>query len=96
MKAVGSTGYIEVREHSLFIHRSFAEKSILLREITSISFRPAKLLRKGYLGVTYRGGKDEQFLKYGAALSENAVLFTRSQQQAFEQVRYLLHVRLGL
>ena len=96
MIAIGSNGQIEIREHSLHIRRPFAEKSILLVTITSISFRPAKLLRKGYLGVTYKGGKDEQFIKYGAIIAENAVLFTRKQEVAFRQVKEYLERRLGL
>jgi hypothetical protein len=57
---------------------------ILLSEITSVQFKSANVITKGYLQVAFKGGSDFLGGLVAAAGNENAVVFTYSQQTAFE------------
>ena len=66
------------------------EKRIPVRHITAVQFKPAGLVN-GFIAFTLAGGVENRS-RFGrqttdAAKDENSVIFTKSQQPSFEQLR---------
>lgn len=67
------------------------EKRIPLRSINAVQIKPAGPMMNGFIEFSLGGG-DERRSQFGrqtvdAVNNENAVMFTRKQQSAFEQLR---------
>jgi hypothetical protein len=67
------------------------EKRIPLRSINAVQIKPAGPVMNGYIEFSM-GGADERRAQFGrqttdAVNNENAVLFTRKQQPAFDELR---------
>jgi hypothetical protein len=97
MFADGSNGSVELDDHQIVIRRKGiankitqgfqGDKSIPLRSITAVQFRPAGSLMAGCIQFTIIGGQEFRGGMLQATMDENAVLFTREQQPAFEHLR---------
>lgn len=96
MEAVGTNGQLELLETKIRIRRKGlvalihhglkGDKEILLSSITSIRFQPAGVLNPGYIHFSFQGGQELHGV--GAATrDENAVLFKRRHQDAFEAIK---------
>ena len=97
MKATGSNGDIWLLEDGIVIRRKgFAnvltqglqgEKRLPFATITAVQLRPAGAVMAGLIQFTLKGGREFQGGMLEATKDENAVMFTRPQQAAFEKVR---------
>jgi hypothetical protein len=67
------------------------EKRIPVRSITAVRWKPAGAMVNGYIQFTLPGGVETRQRAgnqtVAAARDENAVVFTRRQQPAFEELR---------
>jgi hypothetical protein len=96
MQVEGSNGSVVLEADKLRIsHKGFAnmltqgahgEKSIPLRNITAVQFKAAGWTA-GYIQFTLVGGIDRPGGVMEATKDENAVLFTKEQQKAFEALK---------
>lgn len=97
MLADGSNGSVELLENSIVIRRKgFAnkltqgwqgDKTVPLRSITAVQFRPAGTAMGGYIQFTLLGGQEFRGGMRQVTMDENAVIFTAQQQPAFEALR---------
>lgn len=76
-----------------------SEKSLALRQISAVQFKPAGVLSNGFIQFTIPGEISESVHKGGRAIDaagdENAVLFTRKQSSAFASLRDLIRQTLN-
>ena len=62
-------------------------KTIGIRQITGIQFKQAKTLSPGFLHFNIPGGKEKTLSELGAAYSENAVLFSKKENECAARVK---------
>jgi hypothetical protein len=96
MYAEGSNGGVTLHDDQLIIRRKGVaniltqgfqgEKSIPLRNITAVQFRSAGAMMAGYIQFTIMGGREFRGGMGEATRDENAVLFERKQEPAFQQL----------
>lgn len=97
MFADGSNGSIEVVGDSIVIRRKgFAnlltqgvqgDKQVPIRNITAVQFRSAGSMMAGLIQFTLVGGREFRGGMLEATKDENAVMFTREQEEAFVALR---------
>ena len=97
MLADGSNGSVEFLGDRIIIRRKgFAnkltqgfqgDKTIMLRHLTSVQFRPAGSMLAGSIQFTVMGGREYGGGLLEATKDENAVLFAKDQQMAFSEMR---------
>lgn len=97
MRAEGSNGSVELLDDRIVIRRKGVmniltqgiqgDKNIPFSTITAVQFRAAGALMAGMIQFTLLGGREFRGGMLEATKDENAVLFERRQQPAFEQVR---------
>lgn len=93
--AKGRNGQITVSADWLTIERkglgrmghSKGDRRIPLASITAVQMRPAGPFANGFLKFTIPGSPELRGGLQAATTDENAVVFTRSQQKAFDAVR---------
>jgi len=100
MHAEGTNGSVTLSGDQLIIRRrGFAniltqgfqgEKAIPLRHVTAIQFRSAGTMMAGCIQFTIQGGREFRGGMLEATKDENAVLFERKQEPAFQQLRQLV------
>lgn len=100
MHAEGSNGSVTINGDHLVIRRKGVaniltqgfqgEKSIPLKNVTAVQFRSASAMMAGYIQFTIMGGREFRGGMGEAARDENAVLFERKQEPAFQQLRQLV------
>ena len=101
--AKGVNGQVTLLEDRIRIERKGAvsfltygfrgTKEILIREMTSIEYKDAGGVLNGHILFLYRGGRDVKTSVFGdnsVASNENAVIFTRDNQVAFDTLRGML------
>jgi Short C-terminal domain len=103
--ARGSNGELElvsdrlvIRRHgvvSFVTHGLQGEKEIYLHRITSIQFKQAGTLTKGYVQFAFEGGHDAKRGIFQAAGDENTVFFTTTQQPDFIALKNVIDQRLA-
>ena len=72
-------------------------KEILTREMTSIEYKDAGGVLNGHILFLYRGGRDVKTSVFGddsIASNENAVIFDRDNQAAFDTLRKMLNEKM--
>ena len=72
-------------------------KEILIREMTSIEYKNAGGMLNGHILFLYRGGRDVKTSVFGndsIASNENAVIFNRDNQAAFDTLREMLNGKM--
>ena len=72
-------------------------KEILIREMTSIEYKDAGGMLNGHILFLYRGGRDVKTSVFGdnsIASNENAVIFDRDNQAAFDTLREMLNDKI--
>ena len=97
MKATGSNGDVWLLEDGIVIRRKGlanivtqglqGEKRLPFSSITGVQLRHAGTFIAGVIQFTIKGGREFRGGLIEATKDENAVMFTRSSQSAFEQVR---------
>ena len=97
MRAEGSNGSVELLDDSIVIRRKglaniltqglHGEKTIPFSNITAVEFKAAGTWMAGMIQFTLVGGREFRGGLAEATRDENAVLFTKAQQAAFEAVR---------
>lgn len=99
MEAKGHTGTVVFEGKLVTIKRDGlgrvaqgrGDKVIPLRSLTAVQLKPAGLLSNGFIEFTIGGGSERTSrvgsATVGAVSNENAVVFTRKQQAAFEALR---------
>ena len=73
-------------------------KEILIREMTSLAYKDAGGVLNGHILFLYRGGRDVKTSVFGEnsiTSNENAVLFDRNNQAAFDTLRGMLNDKMG-
>ena len=73
-------------------------KEILTREMTSIEYKDAGGVLNGHILFLYRGGRDVKTSVFGdnsIATNENAVIFERNNQVAFDTLRQMLNDKMN-
>ena len=63
------------------------DKTIYIKNISSIQFKNAGIFTKGYIQFTFSGGKEAKGGLFQATKDENTIMFTESQQPEFQKVR---------
>lgn len=63
------------------------DKTIYLKDISSIQFKNAGLFTNGYIQFAFHGGKEAKGGLFQATKDENTIMFNASQQSQFEEVR---------
>ena len=72
-------------------------KEILISEISSVEYKDAGSVISGYILFLYRGGRDVKsgiFSENSITNNENAVVFVKESQPAFDNLRAVLNERL--
>ena len=72
-------------------------KEILIREMTSIEYKDAGGMLNGHILFLYRGGRDVKTSVFGdnsITSNENAVIFDRDNQAAFDTLREMLNDKI--
>lgn len=69
------------------------EKSIPIKDITSIQFKPGTWLTKGFMHFGYAGAKEFTGGVRGAIENENAVIFHKDANVEFNKILDLLEAR---
>ena len=72
-------------------------KEILIREMTSIEYKDAGGMLNGHILFLYRGGRDVKTSVFGdnsIVSNENAVIFDRNNQAAFDTLRGMLNDKI--
>lgn len=105
LRAEGVNGQIELDGNRLRIRREGVvallghglkgDKEILVERITAIQFREAGAIVNGYLQLSFMGGREAQGGAFEAALDENTVMFTATQEPGFRRLRRELEKRIG-
>jgi hypothetical protein len=105
IKADGYNGQLEMNKTSIFIKRkgviSFlsqgmtGDKEILISQISSIQFRNADDLVKGYIQFAFVGGQEAKGGIMEAVNDENTVMFFLKQQPEFETFKQELRERMN-
>ena len=106
--AKGVNGQVSLLEDRIRIERkggiSFiaygfrGTKEILIREITSIEYKDAGGVLNGHILFLYRGGRDEKTSVFGGnsiVSNENAVIFDRDNQVAFNTLKGMLNDKMN-
>ena len=73
-------------------------KEILIREMSSIEYKAAGSVLNGHILFLYRGGRDVKTSVFGdnsIASNENAIIYDRANQQAFDTLREMLNDKIG-
>ena len=73
-------------------------KEILIREMTSIEYKDAGGVLNGHILFLYRGGRDVKTSVFGdnsITSNENAVIFDRNNQAAFDTLRGMLNNKMN-
>ena len=63
------------------------DKTIFIKDISSIQFKNAGSLTNGYIQFAFHGGKEAKGGLFQATQDENTIMFKKSQQEDFEKVR---------
>ena len=105
--AKGVNGQVTLLEHRIKIERkgvlAFATyglrgtKEILISEMTSIEYKDAGGVLSGYILFLYRGGRDVRssvFSEDSITNNENAIVFIKESQPAFDTLRSMLNDKL--
>ena len=71
------------------------DKEIQISSISSIQFKPASMLGRGYIQFAFLGGLEAKGGLFQAVEDENSILFTSSQQPRFEAIRDEIQRRLN-
>src|SRR5437870_7451907 len=100
MFAQGWNGSIEVTDTQIKLTRKIywmtIEKIIRLDRLQSVQFVKAGLLIRGHIRFEFPGATQTPLALRGAALDENALMFTRKQEPAILQVKELIEQRIGV
>lgn len=105
MFADGSNGSVEFDGSSIIIRRKGlankltqgfqGDKHIPLRSITAVQFRPAGSMMAGMIQFSILGGREFRGGMLEATKDENAVMFSREQEQAFAELRNTVQQRIN-
>lgn len=104
MKVNGINGQIELTDANIVIKREgflsvlskgFAgEKTIPIKSITSIQFKPATFLSgNGFIKFCYGGSVEERGTLKDAVSDDNAVIFSKKSNTAFQELRETIEKR---
>lgn len=106
MRAAGVNGQLTLNDSTLTISREGflafltqglkGDKSIAIEHITSIQFKPAGALVRGYIQFAFMGGQEAKGGAFQAANDENSVVFTDEQETDFRRLKLELERRISL
>lgn len=68
-------------------HGYKGDKEIPMKNITAIQFKPSGSVANGYIQFSILGGIEAKGGAFDAASDENSVMFTKSQEPAFREVK---------
>ncbi len=71
------------------------DKTIQIRQISSVQFRRAGSITNGYIQFAFQGGLETKGGLFDAVSDENSVMFTSVQQPMFERVKAAVEGRLS-
>jgi predicted RNA-binding Zn-ribbon protein involved in translation (DUF1610 family) len=104
MTAKGKNGQLELLENKIRIKRegtmSFlthgfkGEKEILIKQISSIQFKPTGNITAGYIQFAFIGGQEGKGAIWEAARDENTIMFNLDQQPDFEKIKKAIEDRI--
>ena len=93
----GHNGQLELTDSVLRIKRKGAlafltqglkgDKEILISQISAVQFKKASIFTNGYIQFSFKGGQEAKGGLLQGTQDENSIIFTASQQQAFEGFR---------
>lgn len=98
MELKGVNGQLELYEDKVIIKRKGAlaklthgftkgEKSIYIRQITGIDFKPGGNLVNGYIQFTVPGGNEKVRGAFEAAQDENSIMFRKKDNDVARQIK---------
>ncbi|SFC51909.1 DUF4429 domain-containing protein [Bacillus sp. UNCCL81] len=104
MNANGVNGQLEINGNKIVIKRKGmlakmtqglkGDKEILIKQISSIQFKPAGSLTNGYIQFAFSGGKENKGGLFDATKDENSIMFNKKQQKEFEAIKALIEEKL--
>ena len=104
LEAKGVNGQVELSANKITIKRKGVmarlsqgmkgDKDIFIKHITSIQFKKATNLTNGYLQFSIMGGSEVKGGLTQAASDENTVMFKKSQQHRFEQLKAMIENKI--
>lgn len=68
-------------------HGYKGDKEIPMKNITAVQFKPSGSLTNGYIQFSILGGIESRGGVFDATRDENSVLFTKSQESAFREIK---------
>ncbi|UOY92913.1 SHOCT domain-containing protein [Ectobacillus sp. JY-23] len=104
MEAIGVNGQLELVGNKIIIKRKGVlakmtqglkgDKEILVKQISSIQFKPANLFTNGYIQFAFSGGKENKGGLMDATKDENTIMFNKKQQPLFEQIKVAIEQKI--
>src|SRR5262245_20435326 len=70
------------------------EKDIAISSITSIQWKNANWVTRGYIQFSFQGGAEAKGGAFQAASDENSILFSPGQQREFQAIREAIERRM--
>lgn len=75
-------------------HGMDGSKIIFLKNLTAIQFKEAGKVTSGYIQFIFPGSQEDKGGLFSAAKDENTVMFTKTQQAQFEDLKERIVARL--
>ena len=72
---------------NLILHGMKGDKEIAISAITSVQFRPAGTMTRGYIQFGFMGGQEAKGGIFQAASDENTVMFDKNREDEFIAVK---------
>jgi len=105
MEAKGVNGQLEFTGNKIAIKRKGmlakmtqglkGDKEILIKQISSIQFKPAGALTNGYIQFAFSGGKENKGGLFDATQDENAIMFNKKQMKEFEEIKSAIEEKIN-
>lgn len=97
MEAKGKNGQIILEENKIIIKRKGfsafilhgfkGDKTILIKNITSVQYKKPGILTNGYIQLSIAGGNESKTGLLDATKDENTVIFTTQQENDFLKIK---------
>ncbi|MGM0806477.1 MAG: DUF4429 domain-containing protein [Bacillota bacterium] len=105
MQANGINGQLEVSGSKIVIRRKGimskltqgikGDKEILIKQITSIQFKPGGNLTNGFIQFAFSGGKENKGGIMDAVHDENTIMFKKKQNPEFEAIKQAIEEKIN-
>ncbi|MCP1124548.1 SHOCT domain-containing protein [Bacillus sp. 3103sda1] len=104
MEATGVNGQLQVIGNKIVIKRKGmlakmtqglkGDKEILIKQLSSIQFKPASTFTNGYIQFAFSGGKENKGGLFDATKDENTIMFNKKQQSNFDKLKSLIEQKM--